>query len=42
MSNTEEETKKGKKTHVEMFQRFNEIEKHMGSIEGKLDILINK
>ena len=38
----EKESVQGKKTHLEIFQRLNEIDKHAANIEGKIDILINK
>ena len=36
----EKESIEGKKTHVEIFQRLNAIDKHTANIEGKIDMLI--
>ena len=38
----EEENQKGKDTHIEIFKRLNNIDKHIANIEGKIDILIKK
>ena len=42
LEHLEQENKEGKKTHVEIFKRLNEIDKHAANIEGKIDILIKK
>ena len=36
----EKEAVQGKKTHIEIYKRLNEIDKHTANIEGKIDILI--
>ena len=36
----EKESVQGKQTHLEIFKRLNEIDKHAANIEGKIDILI--
>ena len=39
IKNFKDEVKKARDTHLEIFDRLNQIDKHLGTVEGKLDML---
>ena len=40
IDNFKKEVKKARDTHLEIFERLNSLDKHLGSVEGKLDMLM--